>query len=205
MAQEYLGGRWISEFELAWSIEWVPGQSGLYNETPTTQRKQEKVWGQWAYLIEFLCSNSCKTHCAVCLPLDVGYWSLDQLWSLVQLSTVNHDFSVVGKRRDSLPQSGFPLLQWNTMTKKQLGEERVYSAYTSTLLFTIKGSQAGNSSGQEPGDRSWCSGHGWGGVRWGWGGGGMLFTGLLPMACSAFDLIKSRTTRPWIAPATRAH
>jgi hypothetical protein len=29
----------------------------------------------------------------------------------------------------------------NTMTKKQVGEERVYSAYTFALLFIIKGSQ----------------------------------------------------------------
>jgi hypothetical protein len=27
------------------------------------------------------------------------------------------------------------------MTKKQVGEERIYSAYTSTLLFITKGSQ----------------------------------------------------------------
>ena len=33
------------------------------------------------------------------------------------------------------------LLQWNTMTKKQVGEERVYLAYTSTLLFITEGSQ----------------------------------------------------------------
>ena len=32
------------------------------------------------------------------------------------------------------------------MTKKQVGEERVYSAYTSTLLFITKGSQDRNSS-----------------------------------------------------------
>jgi hypothetical protein len=31
------------------------------------------------------------------------------------------------------------------MTKKQIGEERVYSAYTSTLLFITKGSQDWNS------------------------------------------------------------
>jgi hypothetical protein len=31
------------------------------------------------------------------------------------------------------------------MTKKQVGEERVYSVYTSTLLFTTKGSQDRNS------------------------------------------------------------
>jgi hypothetical protein len=34
----------------------------------------------------------------------------------------------------------------NIMTKKQAGEERVYSAYTSTLLFITKGSQDWNSS-----------------------------------------------------------
>jgi hypothetical protein len=34
----------------------------------------------------------------------------------------------------------------NIMTKKQVGEERVYSAYTSSaLLFIIKGSQDRNS------------------------------------------------------------
>jgi hypothetical protein len=33
----------------------------------------------------------------------------------------------------------------NIMTKKQAGEEKVYSAYTSTLLFITKGSQNRNS------------------------------------------------------------
>jgi hypothetical protein len=33
----------------------------------------------------------------------------------------------------------------NTMTKKQIGEERFYSAYTSTWLFITKGSQDRNS------------------------------------------------------------
>jgi hypothetical protein len=43
------------------------------------------------------------------------------------------------------------------MTKKQVGEEdRVYSAYTSTLLFIIKESQDRKElkAGQEPGGRS---------------------------------------------------
>jgi hypothetical protein len=35
------------------------------------------------------------------------------------------------------------------MTKKQVGEERVYSPYTSTLLFITKGSQDRNSDGTE--------------------------------------------------------
>jgi hypothetical protein len=34
----------------------------------------------------------------------------------------------------------------NIMTKKQVGEERVYLAYTSKLLFITKGSQDWNSS-----------------------------------------------------------
>ena len=46
----------------------------------------------------------------------------------------------------------------NIMTKKQVGEERVYSAYTSMLLFITKGSQDWNSS--RSGNRSWCRGHG---------------------------------------------
>jgi hypothetical protein len=37
----------------------------------------------------------------------------------------------------------------NIMTKKQVGKERVYSAYTSTLLFITKGSQDWNSSRSE--------------------------------------------------------
>jgi hypothetical protein len=48
----------------------------------------------------------------------------------------------------------------NIMTKKQAGEERVYSAYTSTLLFITKGSQGRNSHRegiwrQELMQRSW--------------------------------------------------
>jgi hypothetical protein len=74
----------------------------------------------------------------------------------------------------------------NIMTKKQVGEERVYSAYTSMLLFITKGSQDWNSS--RSGSRSWCRGH-----------GGMFFTVLLPLACSACSLIEPRL------PAQRWH
>jgi hypothetical protein len=35
------------------------------------------------------------------------------------------------------------------MTKKQVGEEMIYSAYTSTLLFITKGSQDWNSGRPE--------------------------------------------------------
>jgi hypothetical protein len=39
----------------------------------------------------------------------------------------------------------------NIMTKKQVGEERVYSAYTSTLLFITKEVRTGIQAGQEAG------------------------------------------------------
>jgi hypothetical protein len=78
----------------------------------------------------------------------------------------------------------------NIKTKKQVGEERIYSAYTSTLLFITKGSQDLNSS--RSGSRSWCRGY-----------EGMLLTGLLPLACSACSLIEPKTTSPGMAPPTR--
>jgi hypothetical protein len=37
------------------------------------------------------------------------------------------------------------------MTKRQVGEERVYWAYTSTLLFITKGVRTGTQAGQEAG------------------------------------------------------
>jgi hypothetical protein len=37
------------------------------------------------------------------------------------------------------------------MTKKQVGEERVYSAYISILLFIIKEVRTGTQTGQEAG------------------------------------------------------
>jgi hypothetical protein len=53
-----------------------------------------------------------------------------------------------------------------------------------------KGSQDWNSS--RAGSRSWGRGH-----------GGMLHTGLHPLACSACSLIKAKTTSPVMAPSTR--
>jgi hypothetical protein len=38
------------------------------------------------------------------------------------------------------------------MTKKQIGEERVYSAYTSILLFITKEVRTGTQAGQKAGD-----------------------------------------------------
>jgi hypothetical protein len=39
----------------------------------------------------------------------------------------------------------------NIMTKKQVEEERVYSAYTSILLFITKEARTGTQAGQEAG------------------------------------------------------
>jgi hypothetical protein len=71
----------------------------------------------------------------------------------------------------------------NIMTKEQVGQERVYSTYTSIRLFISKGSQDWNSSRSE--SRSWCRGH-----------GGMFLTDLLALACSACSLLEPKTTQP---------
>jgi hypothetical protein len=48
------------------------------------------------------------------------------------------------------PSQGF--YSWtNIMTKKQVGEERVYLAYTSMLLFITKEVRTGTQAGQEAG------------------------------------------------------
>jgi hypothetical protein len=82
-----------------------------------------------------------------------------------------------GAERDCLSQGFYSCT--NIMTKKKAGEERVYSAYSCTLLFITKGSQDWNLS--RSGSRSWCRGH-----------GGMFLTGLLPPACSVCSLIEPR-------------
>jgi hypothetical protein len=72
------------------------------------------------------------------------------------------------------------------MTKKQVREERVYSAYTSTLLFITKEVRTGTWR-QELMQRTWR----------------VLLTGLLPLACSACCLAEPRTTTsPEMAPPT---
>jgi hypothetical protein len=53
------------------------------------------------------------------------------------------------KKRVYLPYTSifvrFCIPEQNIMAKKKVGEERVYSVYTSTLLFITKGSQDRNS------------------------------------------------------------
>jgi hypothetical protein len=75
------------------------------------------------------------------------------------------------------------------MTKKQVGEEMVYSTYTSILLFIIMEVRTGTQAGQEVGAATEAI-H-----------GGMFFTGLLPLACSACSFIEPRLpAQRWYHP-----
>jgi hypothetical protein len=71
------------------------------------------------------------------------------------------------------------------MAKKQVGEERIYSAYTSTLLFITK--EVRTATEQEL-------------IQWPWSD---VLTGLLPLACSACSLIEPKTTSPEMVGPTR--
>ena len=70
------------------------------------------------------------------------------------------------------------------MTKKQVGEERVYLAYTSILLFITKevrtGIQAGQNAGADAEAMEGCS----------------------LLACLACSLIEPKTTSPEMVPPT---
>jgi hypothetical protein len=74
------------------------------------------------------------------------------------------------------------------MTKKQVGEERVYSAYTSTLLFITKGLELKQVRKQELMQRPWRDATYW-----------------LPLDYSACFLIEPKTTIPGMALPTRGH
>jgi hypothetical protein len=78
------------------------------------------------------------------------------------------------------------------MTKKQVGEERVYSAYISIRCSSPKEVRTGTHKGRnsEAGVdaeamEEYC-----------------LLTGLLPLACSACFYIEARATSPGMAPPT---
>ena len=71
------------------------------------------------------------------------------------------------------------------MTKKQVGEERVYLAYTSILLFITKEVRTGTQAGQEAGTDA------------------EAMRACYLLACSAFFPIEPRTTSPEMAPPTR--
>ena len=79
----------------------------------------------------------------------------------------------------------------NIMAKKQVGEERVYSAHTSTLPFITKGSQDRNSNRagtwrKKMMQNTWRDAAYW----------------IASVACSACFLIEPRTTSPGMAPPT---
>jgi hypothetical protein len=72
------------------------------------------------------------------------------------------------------------------MTRKQVGEERAYSAYTSILPFITKEVRTGTQAGQEAGADAEAIER-------------CFFTGLPLLACSACSLIEPRL------PAQRWH
>jgi hypothetical protein len=88
------------------------------------------------------------------------------------------------------------LLQWNNMAKKQVAEERVYSAFTSRSLFITKGRQDRNSNRagtwrQELMQTPWRDAAYW-----------LASRGLHHVACSACFFIEPRTTCPGMGPLT---
>jgi hypothetical protein len=79
----------------------------------------------------------------------------------------------------------------NHRDQKQVGEEKVYLAHTSTSLFIIEGSQHKNSHRVGTWKLELIESS----AYW-------LLTGLLLVACSACFLIEPRTTSPGMAPPT---
>jgi hypothetical protein len=73
------------------------------------------------------------------------------------------------------------------MTKKQVGEERAYSAYTSILLFITKEVRTGTLAGQEAGADA------------------EAIEGCSLLTCSACSLIEPKTTSPEMVPPTKEH
>jgi hypothetical protein len=75
------------------------------------------------------------------------------------------------------------------MTKKQVGDERVYSAYTSILLFITKGCRTGTQAGQKSGADA------------------EAMEGCSLLACFPWlaqpALIEPKTTSPEMVPPTR--
>jgi hypothetical protein len=77
----------------------------------------------------------------------------------------------------------------NIMTKKQVGEERVYSAYTSILLFITKDVRTGTQASQKAEADA------------------KILEGCYLLACfpwlAQLSLIEPKTTSPEMAPLTR--
>ena len=78
--------------------------------------------------------------------------------------------------------SGFYCCE-DTMTKTKLRRKGFIWLTLPHYSLSLKEGRTGTQTGQEPGGRSWCRGH-----------GGVLLTGLLPMAWWACFLIECRST-----------
>jgi hypothetical protein len=78
----------------------------------------------------------------------------------------------------------------NIMTRRKLGRKGLIQLTLPHRCSSPKEGRTGTHTGQELEGRSWCRGH-----------GGVLLTGLLPLACSACFLIEPRTISPgWHHP-----
>lgn len=86
---------------------------------------------------------------------------------------------------------GILLLWWDTVNRKQVGEERIYCLIVPHNISSLEEVKTGTQARMEPGSRTWFRGH-----------GSMLLTGLLLLACSACLIIEFRTTNPGIAQST---
>lgn len=87
----------------------------------------------------------------------------------------------------------FLLLWWNTMTKRQVGYGKEFSAYASILLFITEGSQDRNSPGQDPRGRNWLMQRPWTGAAY-W----LAFTGLLSLiSYRTQEWPHSSWAKPW--------
>ena len=83
--------------------------------------------------------------------------------------------------------SGFYCCNETSWLRSKLGKGFIWFILPCNCSSSKEG-RGGTQTGQKPGGRSWCRGH-----------GGVLLTGLLLMACSAFLLIELRTTSPDMA------
>ena len=95
---------------------------------------------------------------------------------------------LISLRRGFLVRVSIPAQK--SWPRSKLGRKVFIQLTSSKLLLNTKGCQDWNSSRSESGSR--CRGH-----------GGMFFTGLPPLACSACSLIEPKTTSPEMVPPTR--
>ena len=86
---------------------------------------------------------------------------------------------------------GFYCCYKTTWSKSKLGRKGFIWLALPDHSPSLEEVRTGTQAELESGGRSWCRGH-----------GGVLLTGLLPMACSACFLVEPRTTSPGMALPT---